>query len=115
MISAVRTLSVPVRFHEVVNGRPLLEKLRVGDHVELDGDPPFVLLFSDRFPNPVGGPHRHRRFIHDDLEALHLLPDHPGNLQNMLQISGPILAGRGPHRDEVYERRLDGRCHIGGE
>jgi len=73
----------PLGLHEILHRRAFFEEFGVGDHRKvhrptLGGQPP-----ADGLAHPVGGAHRHRGFIDDDLVILHGRRDAVGHRQHM--------------------------------
>src|SRR5439155_20224243 len=55
-----------VGLHEVVDGRPFLHELRVGDNVNA-----VFGFFANDLPHAFGGAARHGGFVHNDFLAIH--------------------------------------------
>ena len=99
-----------LRHHAVVHRRPFLEELGVRDDVEIVPG-----QAGEGFPHLVGGSHRNRTLVDDDLVALHELPDGGGHLQHVRQVGRSVLVGRGPHGDEEHGGRIHGQGGVRGE
>ena len=105
----------PVRLHEVVDRRPLLEKLRVGDHVELCGDVAFVQYRLNLRLHPVSGAHGHGRLDHHDAVLAQMRADGPCSRQNMLQVRRAVFVRGRTHRDELKQPVVDALADVRGE
>ncbi|MNO64007.1 hypothetical protein D3C76_547280 [compost metagenome] len=104
-----------IRPQAVGHRGPLLEKLRVGDHLEGQVDPAIAQDGGDMPVHPVGGADRHRALVDHHLAVLHQPPYGAGHRQHVLQIGRAVLIGRGADRDEdeLGERHPLG--HVRGE
>ena len=105
-----------VGVHEVVDRRAFFEELGVGGHIKAQGiEAPRLQGLRDHGAHPVGGAHRHGRFVEHQLEVLHVLANAARHRQHMLQIGRAVFLGRrahGDHQDLAMRNRLG---HIGGE
>ena len=101
--------------HEIVDGRALLEELRIGDDGEWHSDIARAQLVGNCGADVVGGPHGHRRLVDDDLGRRHSLADVAGCLQDVAHIRAAVLVGRGTDRDELQGTMRDRCVDVGGE
>ncbi len=85
----------PVRLHEVVDRRALLEELGVG--ADVHGE---VGVGLDLGADLRRGAHGHRALGDDDLLAVHGLADGACHRQHVLEVGGAVLAGGRAHGDE---------------
>ncbi len=94
----------PVRLHEVIDGRPLLQEFRVRDHVELDRRIARLRgIRPHRLSHLIRGTHRHRGFGDHHLVFAHVLADGAGHRQHIAQVRRAVLIGRRAHRDQLEQ------------
>ncbi len=89
-----------IRPQAVGHRGPLLEKLRVGDHLEGQVDPAIAQDGGDMLAHPVCGADRHCALVDHHLAALHQPPYGAGHRQYVLQIGRAVFIRRGADRDE---------------
>ena len=105
----------PVRVEQVVDGAPLGEELRVGEHLVGHSRP--LLRLEDR-GDALRGLHGDGRLLHDNLEAgLHRLADVAGGQLDKLEVGRLVLAvaiglGGGVDTDEYDVRLTDRSCDV---
>jgi len=75
-----------IRPQAVGHRGPLLEKLRVGDHLEGEVDPALCKDGGDMLVHPVGGADRHCALVDHHLAALHQSTYGTGHRQHVLEI-----------------------------
>ncbi len=100
---------------EVIDGRPFLEKFRVGTDIEGLLGATLGQGLRDGLTNPVGGAHRHGGLVDDDLVALHVLTDGARHAQHIVQVGAAILVRGRADGDELQGGKGHGQGRIGGE
>ena len=70
-----------VGFHEIVDRRPLLEKLRIRAHMKVGGR-----VLSDRLSHLFRRANGNRAFGDDDLRFVHVFADRLGHREHVLQV-----------------------------
>ncbi|MNZ98282.1 hypothetical protein D3C78_1175590 [compost metagenome] len=102
--------------HAVGDGGALLEKLRIGDHVETQV---FATAAGenggDALAHLVGSPYRDGGLVDDDAVAVHMAGNGFGHRKNVLQIGRAILVRRGADGDELNFAMQHAGHSIGGE
>jgi hypothetical protein len=99
-----------VRFHEVVDGIPLLEELGVrGDGERMIGHAP------DRVGNSLRGPNRDRGLGGNHQVTVHGAPDGLSRGQHVRKVRRSVLGGRCANRDQRHLRVSHGFGDVGGE
>jgi hypothetical protein len=104
-----------IGLHEVLDRGALLEKLRVGDDIELDiraapGQGAFKFL-SDF----VRRAHGHGRLGDDDAVTTHVGRYRPRGAEHIAQVGGAVLIGGSTDRNQLEESVLDALDGIGRE
>ncbi|ABA49950.1 hypothetical protein BURPS1710b_2989 [Burkholderia pseudomallei 1710b] len=107
----------PVRPHEIVDGRALLQELGIRhDREAMLGaarEAARGKRLVDHRAHALRGADRHRRFVDDHLVARHVAADVARGLEHVLQVRRAVLVGRRADRDElnlaVRDARLDVR------
>ncbi len=100
---------------EILDGSAFLEEFRVGAHIEPVFHAARRQLGADRGADPVGGAHRHRGLIDDQLIAVQVPPDGGRHRQHILHVGGAILVRRRTHGDELQGAKSHAFGRIGGE
>ena len=100
------------RIHEVLDRGALLQKFRVGDHVEIHVDASLLQRILDLGANPIRCTDRHGRLVHDDPVLIHVLTDRTGDRQHMPQIRGAVLKRRGADGHELKQAEIDSTGNI---
>ena len=93
---------------EILDGRALTQKLRVGDHLEpvvCPAEAQLLLHPGSDFPSR---PHRHRAFIDNHLVAIHRSGNGTRRIFDVPQVGASVIRGGGSHRDEDHVVRLHG-------
>ena len=104
-----------IRLHEVVDGGPFLQELRIRRDSEGKAQATLRQRFSDALTDPIRRSHRDRGFIDDHLVARHALADISRGGEDMAHVRGPILVGRRADCDELQNPVRDRSVGIGRE
>jgi len=102
----------PIRLHEIVDRRSLLEELRVRGHFEFHTRAPFGEHPGDAFMDLLGGADRHRGLGNHQRTLLQLTADHGRRAEHVADVRGTVLPGRGAHGDEDHLRLAEGGLGI---
>src|SRR6185437_601819 len=111
----IRADDHPVRLHEVLDRRALLEEFRVGHDVEFDRRDSGLEGRLDLPAHLVRGSHRYSGLSDDYAIAAHVAGNGPRGGQYVPQIRGAVLIRGGPDRDELEKPVLDAAGRICGE
>ena len=102
--------------HEILDRRALLQELRDSTRRRTAWPTPRDSeLFRDGLAHAVGGAHRHRRLVDDDLVLGHPPADMARRGEHVLHVRRAVLAGRRAHRDELERAVRDRGVLIGRE
>src|SRR5690606_3216357 len=99
-----------VGLEEVLDGRALLEELRIADDAE-----GMFRAGGNRLAHEFGRAGRHRALVDDDLVAVHGVGDLFGSCQNGLQVGRPVFARRRADGNEDHIGAPGGRAQRGRE
>src|SRR5690606_8258240 len=90
----------PVGVHAIGDGRPFLEELRIGDDVELQGNPTLRQLPGDCLAYQARRADGHGGLVDNDRAAPEIAPDGARDVQNVLEIRAAVLVGRCANRNK---------------
>ena len=98
----VNTDDNALRPHEILHGRSLLEKLRVGDHREVHAPAAPSQFFGHGLAYVPHGAYRGSGLVGHQPGRVHVAGDGAGDLQDMAHIGASVPVRRRGHREEQH-------------